>query len=253
MSSYDVDGLMPCRQSRLDRGSRPSCVVAHREIESGESCVMLLTVPPLADGHPLGHANDGVRRRQYAAPPILGESDGAGWLTRAVDDRARDFMLFATGCTDWDTARQMHRDRGLRVADGGFNSWHSVAAPTHAVFVLRTAWYELLENAVDAFPLQMKSVATQAEEALRILCGSTSVGRLGRKGSDKPPIADSTVVAQVLQDSSCLDLHPNTRTALWWYVQLGRQAGGLNETSVKQLIARFVQQAIFQRALSWLT
>jgi hypothetical protein len=252
MSGYDVDGMVLDRQSRLRVGNRPSCVVTHREIHAGDACVMLLTVPPL-EGHAFAKTNDGLWRRLYAAPPILGESDGAGWLTRAVQDEARDFMLFAIGGTDWSTAKQVQQGSGLRIADGGFVSWHSLAVPTHTVFVLRRAWYELLDSAIDVFPLQMKSVAAQAEEALRLLCRSTGRGRLTGNDSTKIPIADSSLVAKVLRDSACLDLHPNTRTALWWYAQLGRQTGCLNETSVEQLISRFVQQAVFQRALSWLT
>lgn len=253
MSDCEMEAPAACREAKVAKRSGPSCVVTHREIRPGDSCVMLLTVPPLPMDHPLGDRSDGACRRRYAAPPIFGESDGDGWLDRAVRDEALDFMLFAIGGTDWSTASEVQRNSGLRVADGGFTSWHSVAVPIDTVFVSRRAWYELLDSAMHVFPLQMNGVVAQAQEALRILCRSSSAERLTRKKTKTISIADPSVVAQVLRDTACLDLHPNTKTALWWYTQLGRQAGCLNETNMEQLISRFVQQAIFQRALGWLT
>jgi hypothetical protein len=251
MSDYEVDGDVLDRQSTSVGDSRPICVVTHREIQAGEACVMLLAAAP-AVGDSSEHGSGGLSRRLYLAPPIFGESDGAGWLTRAVEDEARGFMLFAVGGTDWETASQVHKVSGLRVADGGFVSWHAAPVQAHAVFVLRRAWYDLLDNAVDVFPLQMRGVSVQAEEALRSLCRPTFSNRLVRRPGEQLPIEDCSVVSQILHDSKCLDVHPNTRTALWWYTQLGRQAGCLSDTSVEQLVSRFVQQAIFQRALSWL-
>jgi hypothetical protein len=251
MSNYEVDGVVFDRQPESVGDSRPTCAVTHREIQAGDACVMLLAEAPAARS-PSGPKADGLSRRRYLAPPILGESDGEGWLTWAVGDESREFMLFAVGGTDWETARQVQRAGKLQVADGGFVSWHATPVPARPVFVMRRAWYELLDNAVDVFPLQMRGVSVQAEDALRVLCRPTFTNRLPRRPGESLPIANAAVVKQILRDSAFLDVHPNTRTALWWYAQLGMQAGCSSETRVEQLISRFVQQAIFQRALSWL-
>ncbi|MBN3781039.1 hypothetical protein G3O06_26365 [Burkholderia sp. Ac-20345] len=252
MDDCDFGKVMTHGQSKLIGATRPACIVTQREIERGDSCVMLLTAPASSEDCPSGHAGR-LRPKRYAAPPIFGESDGVNWLGRTVHGGPLDFMLFSVGGADWDSAGQAHRGRGLRVIDGGFLSWHTAAAPMSAVFVLRKAWYEVLDNAMEASPLETRRVAIQTEVALRYLCEGPSSRRLGRLSVNAVPIADPSLIERLLDRSSSLDLHPNTRIALWWYVFLGRQAGYLTDVVVEQLILQFVQQALFERALGYLT